>query len=131
MLYPCRIHRKLGRGIEKICSSCKSDGLPMPEFLINPSDIMVKFTAPKDRIVKEPSGVTERVTEKVTEKVTEGERAVLELLKIDPGYTYGDIAEKLSISRKTVSSRIKSLKDKKLIKRIGSDTQGHWETWEH
>ena len=36
-----------GRGIEKICEACKSDDLPMPEFTINPGDIMVKFTAPE------------------------------------------------------------------------------------
>lgn len=30
---------------------------------IKPINIMVKFTAPEDRIVNEPSGVTDRVTE--------------------------------------------------------------------
>ena len=35
-----------GRGIEKICEACKEDDLPMPEFTINPGEIVVKFTAP-------------------------------------------------------------------------------------
>ena len=65
-----------GRGIEKICEACKSDNLPIPEFTVNPSDIMVKFKAPEDRIVHG------------TERVTDGERAILQLLEIDPGYTY-------------------------------------------
>ena len=116
-----------GRGIEKICEACKSDELPMPEFTVNPGDIMVKFTAPEDRVVHGPGKVTERVTERVTEKVTEKEKEVIELLRIDPGYTYADLAQNLKVSRKTVSDRIKTLKDKGIIERIGSDTKGYWE----
>ena len=71
-------------------------------------------------------GVTEKVTERVTEKVTEGEREVLELLKENPEYTYADLADRLSVSRKTVSERIKKLKEKNRIERIGSDTKGYW-----
>lgn len=108
-----------GRGIEKICEACKADELPMPEFTVNPGDIMVKFTAPEDRVVHGPGMVTEKVTEK--------EKEVIELLRIDPGYTYADLAQNLKVSRKTVSDRIKTLKDKGIIERIGSDTKGYWE----
>ena len=44
----------------------------------------------------------------------------------DPGYSYSAIAKKLSIGRTTVSTRIKALKDKGLIERIGSDKYGYW-----
>ncbi len=47
-----------GRGIEKICSACKKDGVPQPEYTINPGDIMIKFTAPEDRVIR----VTERLS---------------------------------------------------------------------
>lgn len=57
-----------GRGIEKICSACEEDGVPLPEYTINPGDIMIKFTAPEDRVIR--SGIR-KVTEKVTERVTE------------------------------------------------------------
>ena len=108
-----------GRGIEKICEACRIDDLPMPEFTVNPGDIMVKFTAPKERIVRGPDGVTEKVTEK--------EKEVIELLTIDPGYTYADLAKNLKVSRKTVSDRIKALKDKGIVERVESDTKGYWE----
>ena len=36
------------------------------------------------------------------------------------------MAEKLGVSRKTVSDRIKSLKEKGVIIRVGSDTRGYW-----
>lgn len=61
---------------------------------------MVRFTALEDQIVRKPGEVTERVTEKVTEK----EMQVIELLQEDPGYTYAELADKLSVSRKTINN---------------------------
>lgn len=63
---------------------------------------------------------------KVTEKVTEVERQPLALLLEDPAYPQSVMADRLSVSRKTISLRIKSLKEKGIITRVGSDTKGHW-----
>ena len=65
------------------------------------------------------------ITDKVTEKVTE-ERQVTDLLRKDLGYITTMLAEMLGISRKTVSKRLKSLKDKGIIERVGSDRKGYW-----
>ena len=137
-----------GRGIEKICKTCMDDGLPIPEYSINPGDIMIKFTAPEDRIVRTTNHrvtdkvtdkvtdrvtdrvtekVTEKVTDKVTEKVTDNEQKLLDLISAKPEYTYKTLSDELSVSRKTISITIKSLKEKGIIRRIGSDTKGYWE----
>lgn len=115
-----------GRGIEKICDACKEDELPAPEFTINPSDIMVKFTAPSDRIVHGPTKVIDGVTDRVTDRVTDAEKRILEALLMDPGYSYADLSEYLSLSRKTVAEHIKKLKEKGMIKRIGNNKKGYW-----
>ena len=107
-----------GRGIEKICSACEKDGVPQPEYTINPGDIMIKFAAPEDRVI--------RVTERVTVKVTDKEHELLTLLTEDPGYTMPQLAERLSVHRKTVAARLKKLKEAGLIERIGSDRKGYW-----
>lgn len=60
-------------------------------------------------------------------KVTEAEQELLILLFEDPASTYSVLAEKLGVSRKTISSRIKSLKNKGILQRIGSDTKGYWQ----
>ena len=101
-----------GRGIEKICNACQEDGSPQPEFSINPEDIMIKFTAAENRIIRSVTpNVTEKVTERVTEKVTEKEQQVLNLIIEDPGYTSKMMADKLTLSRKTITDRLRSLKD--------------------
>ena len=112
-----------GRGIEKMCRACEEDGSPLPEYTIHPGDIMIRFSAAEDRIVRTSIN---RVTEKVTEKVTEAEKELLGLLLEDPAFTYTVLAEKLGVSRKTVSARIRSLKEKGIIQRIGSDSKGYW-----
>lgn len=117
-----------GRGIEKICQACDEDGSPRPEYTINPGDIMIKFTAPEDRVIRFGSqGVTTKVTAKVTIKVTDKEIEVLDLIREDPGYSMDEIAKRLSVSRKTVAARIKSLKEKGILERIGATKNGHWQ----
>lgn len=111
-----------GRGIEKIMNSCKENNLPLPIYHVHPSDIMVQFNAPKRLVIDNFAEITEKVTERVTEKELE----VLKLIMEDPGYTSSVLAEKIGVSRKTISSRIRSLKQKNIIIRIGSDTKGYW-----
>lgn len=113
-----------GRGIEKICQACDEDGSPRPEYTINPGDIMIKFTASEDRVIRIGS---QGVTAKVTIKVTDKEIEVLDLIREDPGYSMDEIAKRLSVSRKTVAARIKSLKEKGILERIGATKNGHWQ----
>ena len=95
-----------GRGIEKICSACEKDGVPQPVYTINPGDIMIEFTAPEDRIIRSVTRkVTDGVTEKVTDRLDEKSIQILALISEDPAYTSTAIAEKLSVSRKTVSRK--------------------------
>lgn len=112
-----------GRGIEKICTACESDGTPPPEYTVHPSDIMIKFTASEDRIIRIAD---KEVNEKVNEKVNENEQKLLSLLFEDPGYTVTQLSHILKVSRKTIAPRLKSLKEKGAIERIGSDRKGYW-----
>ena len=81
---------------------------------MNPGDIMIKFTGPEDRIIR----VTEKVTDQVIDEVSELEYEVLKLLNEDPGYKTVQLADKMSVTRKTISAYIKSLKEKDIIERI-------------
>lgn len=66
------------------------------------------------------------MTDRVTDKVTDKEQELLALLTEDPGYTMPQLAERLGISRKTVASRIKRLKEAHWIERVESDRKGYW-----
>ena len=127
-----------GRGVEKILTACKNDGIPEPEYTIRPADIMLKFAAHPDRII--PSGhtvirdgltdVADNFTDIpnfLTDNLTDKELSVLKLILENNCYTTSKMAAKLAVSRQTITSRLKTLQEKKLIRRIGSDRKGRWE----
>lgn len=115
-----------GRGVEKICHALKADKLPLPEYTIHPGDIMIKFTAPEDRVVRLNKQFTDNLSDNFSDKLSDKEQKTLELLLEDPGYTALQLAEKLHVSRVSVTKYLKALKQKGIIERIGSDRSGYW-----
>lgn len=79
---------------------------------------MIQFNAPEE--------LKEDLLTTLSDKVTEKELEVIKLIIEDPGYSTRLLSEKLNLSRKTVSSKIKTLKDKGVLSRYGSDRNGHW-----
>jgi len=63
----------------------------------------------------------------VTEGVTEKEATILALIKANNQIATTELAETLSVSSNTISARIKAMKEKGVLARIGSDTKGTWE----
>jgi ATP-dependent DNA helicase RecG len=57
------------------------------------------------------------------------DESILALLIADKNITYTQMAENFGVSRKTIALRIKALKEKGQIARIGSDTNGYWEVY--
>jgi len=115
-----------GRGVEKICHALKADNLPLPEYTIHPGDIMIKFKAPEDRVVRLNKQFTDNLSDNLSDKLSDKEQKTLELLLEDPGYTALQLAEKLHVSRVSVTKYLKALKQKGIIERIGSDRSGYW-----
>lgn len=51
---------------------------------------------------------------------------LLNTIKEDNNLTQSQMAEKLNISVRQVSRRLRELKEKGVIERIGSDRKGYW-----
>lgn len=66
---------------------CKEDASPKPEYTVHSGDIMIKFTASENRVIRS-------VTATVTEKITEKEQQLLNLILEDPAYTSQEMADK-------------------------------------
>ena len=80
--------------------------------MVHGEDIMVKFKALQSA--------------KVTEKVTDIENRILVILREKPYVTYDELANEVGVSRKTISQKIKVLKEKGIITRMGSAKKGYW-----
>ncbi len=61
------------------------------------------------------------------EKLGENEVKILESISSDPHITIQQLSEEVQISTTAVENNIKKLKEKDLLKRVGSPKGGHWE----
>lgn len=54
------------------------------------------------------------------------EKIIISLLQDNAEYKTAELAEMLDISRKTVLNKLKNLKEKGIIERMGFDRKGYW-----
>ena len=112
-----------GRGIQKIMEACRELGTPDPEYTVLGDDLTVKFTALKSALEQTPNppirhigGLDGGLAEKI-----------LEIMMESPTITQSELAEKLTISLRTLQRAIKELKSAGMIVRVGGNRFGHWE----
>lgn len=100
-----------------------------PVFL---EDNIFEIMIPMDTVAnlqvgpEEIDRVNDKVNDRVNDRVNEIEECLLALLTENPQYTITQLAAKLEVSRKTIAARLKILKEKGLIERIGSSRKGYW-----
>lgn len=99
-------------GIATMREEMKKTNLPEPEFEILRGTFKVTF-------IKE-------IVRTIENNCTENEIKLLELLKKNPNMTQVDFSTALNVSRRTVSTILANLKEKKRIERVGSDRKGYW-----
>ena len=93
---------------------------------------MLKFTALESALIDQPKApnvrdnVRDNVREVDRDDISENERKVLSLILANPAFTAAEMADKLSLSRKTVERCVRKLKEKRIIERVGSDRKGYW-----
>ena len=112
-----RILQAYDRSIFKI-----SENFVMTEFKYDEEvmkQVHVSIGGDKNEPVNEP--VNETV------KLTRAAQRVLEKLKNKPDMTIDEITKELGIARETVKRALKTLREKEIIRRVGSDKTGYYE----
>jgi ATP-dependent DNA helicase RecG len=107
-----------GSGLKRICDVSRT-GIKV-EFKNLKSGFLVIFYRPKEK-------VTDRITTKVTDKVTINQKKILDQISINKHISSSELANKIEVSVRKTKLNIKKLKDKGLLKRIGSSRIGYWE----
>ena len=105
-----------GRGIEKIKSSCKEAGNPMPEYIIKREDIMVMFSS----LVSNTNQATNQAANHTIVN------RILEVIRDEPFYSQREIAEIIGEKYSTVKYYMESMKKNQIIKREGTSQKGKW-----
>lgn len=115
-------------GIATMRDEMQKMNLPEPEFETLRGTFKVTFRKKEEIVAKNyTENYTENCTDNFTENCTDNEIRVLELLKTNPNITQVELSSKVDVSRRTISTILSNLKEKKKIKRIGSDRKGYWE----
>ncbi len=99
---------------------------------IKPGDTYFSVEMKSPRIVEtiaqdvgENDGV--KVGENVGVKLSKNQRLILQLLSEDKELSMEKMAEKVDITTRSIERNISQLKEKGLLKRIGSDRTDYWE----
>lgn len=114
-----------GSGIQKASGLCIDAGNGKPRFDTKFDGLRVTIDALDVGWGEAPE------TTLTIPNLTKGEERVLNVIRKDPGATVKTISEDLCVSPRTVLSNIKSLKNKNIIRREGSDRAGIWVVIKH
>ena len=119
-----------GRGIEKMRNGCRTDGLPEPEFDIQPSVFSITFRIRNnnkgDIIGNDMVAMDGGVNGGVNRRLDVLKIKIVDLMKEDPEITAEKIANLLKITKRKAEYHIAGLKKARVIKRSGADKNGRW-----
>jgi len=127
---------ELGSGIKNLSNYVPVYSGGKPQFmekdiftLIVPIPDFKSATSTDNTPIIKGEDVNEAVNEVVNEAVNRQTKILL-ALKENPKITIKQLVEKIGVAKSTVEREIKSMKNKGLIKRMGSDKTGYWEVVE-
>jgi len=72
-------------------------------------------------------GLVDRLVDRLVDGLVESQFRIIELIKKNPKISKKTMAEQIGISQTAIDKHIKTAKEKKLIRRIGSDRNGIWQ----
>lgn len=122
-MYDIAFIEQYGSGIANVRKLLTENGNKEKEYSLHPIETkVVVYMQSTDR--KE----IQKYPEKYPEKLNKMQLSIISLIKKDSSITRKQMAEKLGVSLEGTKKNIFILKQKGLIKRIGPDKGGYWET---
>lgn len=104
------------------CSDANADSTPFIIFMLR---TILKTI--QEIIEAEKS---HRVNVKVNVKVNVNQQKIMAAIKQNPFVTLDELTAIVGIAKKNISANMKKLQESGMVRRIGSDKNGHWETTE-
>ena len=115
--------KEFGEGVDRMFKEMENAGLPAPEYSDNV--FMLNVTI-RNGAINEKSGVINGAINGAI-NLSSTERAVLEAIIDTPNITKAKLQIVTSLGKGTIDRAIKTLKEKEIIKRVGSNKNGYWE----
>ena len=117
----CQIAEQSGHGIPTIV---KKYGKEAFDFSGSAIKVTIKYAF---NLLNSSDNAVENVPVNVGVKMSNSEMQVYNEIKNNVNITAQEISKKLNKTKRTIERIFTSLKEKRIIKRVGSDKTGHWE----
>ena len=127
---------RIGMGIKRMRDLCRDAGLKEPVFEIDPFFKVIFYRDPEyslKRKVGEKVGdrVGKKVGDEVGINITDNQAKIISEMKNDRHISAGKLSAIVGISKRKIEANLAKLKEKGLIRRVGSARSGHWEVIEN
>ena len=122
---------KIGSGIKRLNDAMEDYKLALP--VIEYKNIWFRIVFERPNLQKNSyqqrifGQKRDTVNDTLYDTVNDTQKKILKELEKNPAITYIELAREVDKSRITVIRQMNDLKEKGIIKRIGSDKTGHWE----
>lgn len=118
---------QLGSGVRNLFKYCKFYSGKDPEFI--EGDIFRIIVPLSD--IRTSIRTTQSTTQSTTQWTTQSEerkpvQVIIELISAEPGISQKEMAERLGLNHNTLKYYIKKMREKGIIKRVGSNRTGKW-----
>ena len=123
-MYLAGFIERMGTGTGDIIRLCEEAGLKKaPEFVQEEIFKTILWRKNAEESVIQQANVVDNVVDATAEK----EKKILKFISENKKITAKEIALKLELTQRTVQRYLKSMQQKELIQRIGTDNSGYWE----
>jgi ATP-dependent DNA helicase RecG len=119
VLYLCKDVETCGHGLKKVYHLCEEANVSI-SYINNENDFTIEFS----RIDRNESG---EINGEINGEISEEEFSVLAVFKSNKNAIKDETIKQTGLSSRTIDRIIKSLKQKGLLRRIGSNKNGYWE----
>lgn len=112
--------QEFGEGIDRMYNEMENAGLPAPEYTDNAFMLNVTIK----------NGVTNEVindkNEVINDTLSDNEQILYNVISVNPNITKLEMKAQTNLSMSTIDRNIKSLKEKGILQRVGSNKAGNW-----
>lgn len=117
--------------VPRIFRECREYGLPEPELIDFDGDFRVNMyrnvNGEPDSKITQSTTQTTQTTQSITLKLSENDKAILVVIREKPSMTQKEYAFELGWTVDRVKYYLRKMKMQKIINRVGSIHNGHWE----
>lgn len=119
--------QEFGEGIDRMYNEMENAGLPAPEYTDNAFMLNVTIkNGVTNEVINDKNEVINDKNEVINDTLSDNEQILYNVISVNPNITKLEMKAQTNLSMSTIDRNIKSLKEKGILQRVGSNKAGNW-----